>query len=337
MYSNPNGTLLKVSVSDACSGCGACSALGNCFVDTPNGKATPVHGGFFSKNILSALQEAEDICPEGAISYSCCSMVKSSGAVSVSDLKNFIQKVLINYVYPRPKYKDYEWTKYTPDVNGTGLHSWSHYDYSSFERAKKAGIDELQRVIFDRIDTYVGQALIEYKHHRLTPLITYEENESNFYYREKIRMEAILEGFLAEVEAVTGKKIANKKNLTTLTVIPDFGYNGKNFDAFTKLEEHTGMAKGDLHSVRYYDSGIDEDSMEVYEGRGFFGDKYVTKWAYNAREALYEIRDDLNSGAKDGIRNHFAYAIDSNYQFGRLVKPMENEVQKIGQELLKLI
>ena len=337
MYSNPNGMLLKVSVSDACSGCGACSAFGDCFVDTPNGKAAPAHGGYFPKNALSALQEAEDVCPEGAISHSCCSIVKSSGSVSVSDLKNFIQKELINYVYPRPKYKDYDWKKYIPDVDGTGLHSWSRYDYSSFEGAKRAGVNELQRVIFDHLDTYVSRALIEYKHHRLTPLITYEEKESNFYYHEKVRMEAILEGFLSEAESVIGKQIPNKQQLASLSVTPDFGYNGKNFEALTKLEDRTGIAMGDLHDASYYDTWIDEDSTEEYAGRGFFGEKYVTKWAYNAREALQEIQDDLNSGAKEGMRDHFEHAIESNYQFGGLVKPMEEEIKNRGAQLLALL
>ena len=50
-------------------------------------------------------------------------------------------------------------------------------------------------------------------------------------------------------------------------MIPNFGYNGKNFEVFTKIEERTGMLKGDLHGASYYDTWIDEDSVEEYAGR----------------------------------------------------------------------
>ena len=336
-YENQDGLLLKVLVNSTCNGCGACSALCDCFVDGKDGKALPVGDGCFSTEFLSMIQEAKDTCPENAISYVRGSIIKEKGVVSCEDITAFIEKYILNYKYPRPKYEDYKWKDYRPDVDGEGFISWSQYEYSSFEKARDAGVKELDRIIFEHIDTYIGQALIEYKHDVLTPLIVYEEKENNYYYREKKRVEALITNILDELEAVTSKVVENRTEWTSIEMIPEFGYNGKNFESLTQIEKYTGMVKGDLHNARYYTEWIDEDSIEEFAGSGFLGDKYVTKWAFNARDAVREIANDLNSGARDGIRKHFKSAIEGCFQFNEIVKPIEEEIRSIGKAMIKKV
>lgn len=338
MFENENGTLLRVSVSDACSGCGACSTVGDCFVDGVNGKAVPAKGGCFSKQELPFIEEAEDLCPENAISHTFGSVVKSSGSVSTSDIKTYIEKNFLNYKYPRPQYKDYEWGYNSADVDGEGFYGWSDYEYSSYESAKSAGLRELRRVIFEHLDAYISQALLEYKHKTLRPLVTYEECDSNFYYKEKCRVMLLIGALLEEIESVTGSSISNKEQYISVKLIPEFGYKGKNFEAFTQIEEHTGMLKGEIEGSSEYEAWIDEDDRDEYKGESWLGgSKYVTKWAFRVHDAVREIEKDMNRGAKSEMPEYFRRNIDSNYQFGNLVEPMEEEIKKLGKSLIELL
>lgn len=337
MYSNPSGTLLLVTVNEKCSGCGACSALSNCFIDGPEGKAIPANGGCFSDEQLMAIKDAIETCPEGAIECANGSIIKANGKISIADIKTFIQKNLIEYRYPRPQYNDYKWTNYRPDVDGEGFYGWSGYNYSSYESAQRAGLRELERVVFDHIDTLISSMLIEYKHEQLTPLITYTESQSNFYYRENMHIKDLIVGIAIEAETLTGKHILDKLELDNINLVPDFGYNGKNFDAFCKIEDHTGMVKGDLESLSRYEPWIDTDDMDTVETGWLGRTKEVTKWSFRAHDAVREVFSDLNSGGKDSMRDYFDYTINSPYQFGGVVKPLEEEVHRVGQKLLKHI
>lgn len=338
LFDNPNGALIKVSIDTKCSKCGVCSASSGCFIEEADGRAVPTNGGCFSLKDLQVIQETEELCPEGAISHRQGSCIKGFGGISQDDLKNFIQRNFIQYKYPRPQYKDYPWTSFRPEIDGKGLVTSTDWEYSSYGSAESAAISELDRVIFDHIDTYIGKALVEYKYSVLSPLTTYEEKENNFYYREKKRMELLLNAFISEIEAGTGKSISNKAELVSVKMIPDFGYNGKDFDSFTKIEDQTWMFKTHIQNAKEYESYIDINSFDVYVGESIFGNsKYATKWAYNAHEAVREIGNDLNFAGKLEMPDYFRSVIDSSYNFGKLVAPIEEEIHKCGEQLLQIV
>lgn len=334
---NSDGVLLHIKISEKCSGCGACSGMCDLFADGTDGKAVPANGGVTTKDRLEELQEAVDMCPDGAISLEPVSFAKESGTPTVADLRALVENILVHYEYPRPKYDDYKWTSYRPDVDGKGFYGWSRYDYSSYREAERAGVSELERVIFDHIDAHISTMLAEYKHEQLTPLITYTEDTNNFYYRENLRIKNLIRAIMLEVEAITKKKLANEIDVDAMNLVPDFGYNGKKFDGFCKIEEQTGMVKGDLESPDWYSSWVDTDDMDTTERGMFGGTKTVTKWAFRANGAMKEIFSHLNSGGKSEMRRYFEDTIRSRYQFAGLVEPMEEEVRKVGRAILSCL
>lgn len=330
MYTNNEGSLLEVSVSSQCDGCGVCSATCKYFEDGLDGKAVPVNGGIIEKKQLSQIEEVESTCPMNAITHRIGSVIKSNGSVTKLDIKDFVQKNIIEFEYPKPQYKDFAYSgKPCFDVCVGDVHS--QYVYKSYDKAVDAGFEQAKRVVFDKIKRTVVNELIKYKQSKLSPLFTFEKNQSNFYYNCNCSIENLIKSVLYEIEAISEKEIDVEK-IAKIESEPDLGSNAKKFDYVSNIEYYMGnKGKEDVESPSWYKCYIDTDDMEVSEGR-----KCVDRYMYDINELVDTVEDHIASSLRSDIDEYFHETI-SGYQFKEVTKPIVEEIHEKGKKILAML
>lgn len=337
IYYNEMGRLKIVEVSDRCSACGACMSYTDLFEEDTEGKCRPANKGIISADDLRMpeIMEAIELCPEEALFINKISMVKGKSAVTVEELRDYVKTTLAEYKCPLPDVSEFMFSGSVPDVDGDGILGLSSQEYSSYDKAQRAGLEELKRVYFNNMDTLMKSMLAEYKHTVLSPLLSYEENEDNCYYAEIKRISSLLHAITLEIAAVTGKKAAD--DIDEIKFKPNLGYNGKNFEQVADLEEGLYQsAQQDLESPDWYECFVNVEDWCSLKTNIFRNSKMVDTYKYCANEARRKIEDHMKSGADEAVYDFF-HDGSFEYAFRDLMKPLEDEVCQKGRQLMELL
>lgn len=337
IFNNTNGKLRIVEAADYCSACGACMSYSDLFEEDREGKCRPKNKGIIAADDLrmAEVMEAVELCPEQALFVHNISLVKGKGAVTVEDLWIFVHKMLVEYTCPLPDVTEFRFVGSVPYVDGDGVWGLSSSEYSSRDRATRAGLAELKRVYFNNMDTLMKGMLAEYKHLVLTPLLSYEETEDNCYYAEIKKISNLLRAIALEIKAVTGKRAV--ADIDTIKFKPNLGYKGKNFEQVADLEEWLyRSAQQDLENPDWYESFIDVDDWDTFKTDWFGNFKTVHAYKYRAGDASRKIEEHMQIGAAQAVEDFF-YDGSFKYAFQDLMKPLEDEVRQKGRQLLELL
>lgn len=338
-YNNTSGKIKMVEADEHCSACGACMSYSDIFKEDDQGKCKPENKGIVADDDLrmADIKDAVVLCPCQALSIKNISLVKENGAVTIKDLRNFAQNVLVDYTVPIPSYKEFKFRGSVPNINGDGIYGYSSSTYSSYEKAQRAGLNELKRVYFNNMDMLMKTMLAEYKNLVLRPLLYYEENENNCYYAEIKRISALIHAFILEIEAVTEKKLKIPANIAEIKFRPNLGYKGKNFEQVTDLEEWLYIqAQQELENPDWYKSWIDIVDSDRIETTRSGALKTIYGHKYYANDARHEIEDHMRSGAAQAVEDFFCGS-GFEYEFRKMMKPLEDEVRQKGKEILEIL
>lgn len=338
IYNNANGKIKMITVNEHCSACGACMSYSDMFKEDALGKCMPEHKGIIAVDDLrmADIMDAIKLCPEQALSIQNVSVVKEDGMVTIDDLRDFVKNVLMEYTVPIPSYKKFKFRGSVPDVRGDGILGYSSSAYSSYDKAQRAGLNELKRVYFNNMDTLIKSMLAEYKNLVLRPLLYYEESEENCYYAEIKRISTLIHIFVLEVEAVT-KERRMPADIEKIQFRPDLGDKGKNFHEVGDLEEWLyTQAQQDLESPDWYESWVEVIDWDRVETTRSGALKTIYEYKYHANDARREIEDHMESGAVQAIEDFF---VDGGfkYEFQKIVKPLEDEVRQKGRAILNIL
>ena len=317
--------------TEKCLGCGSCWCMNSVFAEQDDGKSSVTNYGIASQDEYETnIRDIIENCPAQAIMFRRLSLVQ--GETTVTNIAKCIQGTLVDYKFTKPEYWDYRFTGFSfPNIDGNGFYCYTSYDYSSSEKAQRAGLREMERVVFDNMNTIAKRLLIEYKHEKLRTFLNFEKEDGNYYYDEIAKVEAWILGICKELENL-GFHV--DEELYKINSVPDLGYNGKKFDEIYHIEEYMyTRIQEDINSPSYYETDIDWDDYAVYNSKGKYS---KTKYAYCCHGALREVKADLNSGAKDELSDWFK-EVFAGYEFQQVVEPIEKEIHEKGLQLLVLL
>lgn len=326
--------IIQLKIDDEkCMGCGMCFGQSDFFKEKPNGHSELNNYGIITnEEYMEKVVEIQEECPGRAICHRKMTLI--NGERNIQNLGKSIVGTLINYRFPAPKYGKYYFTGASrQDIDGIGFYGYSSHDYSSIDSARLAGFDEMKRVIFNNIDTIAKRLLIEYKHNKLTPLLSYEEQEGNYYHDQITRIRSWIIGACKEAEAL-GHSI--DLSIADISKYPDMGYNCKYFEEANHFEDYAYKEiQCSVESKETYKTYIEWDEYTEYiDGR--WGTKTVTKYAFSCRDAVKSVMDDLEWGAKSEIGKLF-YEVFDGETFRSLVKPLEEEIHSIGRKMMEIL
>ena len=204
--------------------------------------------------------------------------------------------------------------------------------YTSYDRAKRAGEDEFDRIIHSQLEVIFTKVFMEYKTKYIKPYYTLTDEERNAYSEYNKEIQKTLSNICAEAKSLgISDNQLNGDKFLECSVFP-FGDDAK------WCQNHEFMGKDMVKRLvdefkkdenkSYYTCEIDVDSMEVYEGTGFWGDKYKTKWCYSGvNVAARELSKD--------ILDFFSWA-DINERCEQFVNYLIEDYNKNLEELIEI-
>ncbi|MCI8960817.1 MAG: hypothetical protein HFG62_17145 [Lachnospiraceae bacterium] len=172
------------------------------------------------------------------------------------------------------------------------------YEYSSYEKAKRAGLEEFNRLMYSQRLSIIQGLMIEYKANILLPYYRYERASNNYYYRIEQEIQTLLERVVAEVKLVKPEMVLPDdftKVAITINYKKDMAayYFEEGFEQ-GQANRALGEISNSNYSLSSYDCYFDMDDTEEYAGSGIFGDKFKTKYCfYNLKEAFESLAIDI--------------------------------------------
>lgn len=297
----------KIKVSDNCIACGTCFSISNLVVENEEGRAIPnVKVGVTGDNEENAKKIVE-ACPVGAISIVQGGMTSQTARDGINDIKNKAIQKLKSW----EKMKEIKKSEVKFDIDEFASpyifpDGEYRYIYKSYDKAEKAGLDMLNKLVYRQVDVLMQQIIVEYKVKYLQKYYTMETSQSYFTTRNK-KIEQFLHEVKTEMEVASSGAVQLPSGFTSFDAYPDFSRNGLCYG----LDKHNvfndeiiGMAKREFNSCDYtklkdYACYFDIDEMEEYIGSGFFGDKVQVMYGYyNLQEAIDEVIKDIRSAMK---------------------------------------
>ncbi|MBO8463435.1 MAG: ferredoxin [Firmicutes bacterium] len=297
----------KLQVSKECIACGSCFAMTELIVEAEDGKAIPNVKVGIDESKWKQVEELIRICPVNAISVVDGGRTNKISTAGVEEIKKKAIQELKDWKEVEPPKKEailFRMEEY--DIPLPYASGQYNYAYSTYERARRAARDELDRIMYSKVKVLMQKIIMEYKAKYLQKYFTTECEES--YYTElNKKVEHFLEEIATEIKIISNGTVKLPSDFTKFDAYPDS--NSSSVRRMMEKHEIYGediveRAKREFDSNSYcklssYESYFDVDSMEEYVGSGFFGDKYKETWAYtNMEEAIKEIANDV----KDAVR-----------------------------------
>lgn len=313
----------KIIIAPGCMGCGVCMASSSYFGESRDGMAVVQGAGIISGNDILQVQKIAENCPAHVIG------LQDVEAKSMNEVLHTIQESLDNYRFPVPPKENFEFNSKNITVPIPFSTRERIYEYSSYEKAKRTGLDEFNRLMYSQRLSIIQGLMIEYKTNVLLPYYRYEKTSNNYYYKIEQELKALIDKVIAEVKLVNPQiSLPDDFNKVTITI------NRKKDNSAYYFEEcfevgQANRALGEISNSNYslssYDCYFDVDDTEEYAGSGFFGDKYKTKYCfYNLKEAFESLANDIVGACRDVTSDitRDAYGI-----LGQLWKNVEREIK----------
>lgn len=325
--------------TNKCIACGTCFTISNYIAETPDGKAIPKGTGMIPADAEHEIKNVISSCPVHIIS------LQAVKALCVSDLRQMIQTELRDFTVDRI---DRSTLKFDTDAIYIPM-AFSpkqyQYDYSSYNRAKNAAGDEINRLMFSQRKSIIQDVLVQYKTQKLRPYYQYEQTNDNFFFQLECNAKTILMRIIDQIK-IYKPDLSIPSNLLDLSVRPD--KNDSFILIFTQnwFEESNSTRvlnelSGEYYTLNYYANLCDIDDMEMYTGTGLFGhEKYENKYAFKNLDCSFqELANDIKNACVSVISHEsldeacdMVSAIVENYS--KKVKSVLNEKAQILESLL---
>ena len=321
-----NSNLKKVVVSEKCVACGICTLQTNLLKENSDGKVSVVEPGIVSEENILLIEKVITKCPVKAISLVKFGLVNGKGKEGLKELLAFVKNKLYNYKVEFPLPKEYEFNKTEFQVHtayGQGEYS---YEYSSDDRAMRAGLREFDRVMYSQRRAIIQQLLVEYKTKKLNKYSYYEDKNDNFYYSTNKKIENLLKEIIEEAKGLSND-ISFPSGFEKFEVIPKFGISGDEINRelivyqLRHIEElwFVQDIMNELESLSWYDTYIDTDYMEDYRGRDVY---------------CYKNINDVCNRFGEHLINEFPYVLNGSDGVRKILEaPISNYIEQVNKEI----
>lgn len=288
----------RISVEDGCIACGICLEFSSLFRENIDGTVMVNGVGIVNDLDIPSVQKLIENCPAHVI------RLKASNKKSRQEIEKLIFDELEKYSLSIPERSEFEFSKDIIRVSIPWSSNERQYIYASDNKAKRAGLEEFNRIMFSQRENIIQQIFIEYKANKLLPYSRYEKISNNFYYKIEQQISDLLEKVSAEVKTLSPHiKIPNDFVDFTLKFNPKeadiVGYFKAGLEIL-QAKRVLGYLSGECYSLSSYEIYFDTDDSEEYAGTGLFGnDKYITKYCfYNLKEAFETLATDITAGCQ---------------------------------------
>ena len=288
----------RLRIDSGCIACGICLASSNLLRENTDGTVTVSGAGIIDAAELPIVQQIIDDCPAHVI------RLEGINGKSRQEIEMLIRDELVNYSLVIPARSEFEFDKNNIRVPIPWSLNERKYIYSSDNRAKRAGLEEFNRLMFSQRKNIIQQIFIEYKANKLLPYFRYEKTSNNFYYKVEQQICELLEKVSAEVKTLNPQiEIPDDFNDFTLKFNPKeadvIGYFKTGLEIL-QAKRVLGYLSTECYSLSSYEIYFDTDDSEEYAGTGLFGnDKYITKYCfYNLKEAFETLAKDISDGCE---------------------------------------
>ena len=317
----------QIMINETCNGCGMC--IVKCpgyFEENADGDAQVI-SGILADETDAVLKEVLSQCPVHAISLGENVDVKQSMQKELDKLQALANGLVV-------KRDDVAFPESYCVVTNFPYIGSSRYEYRSASSAESAGLSAFTSRAYSQIDSKILDCITSYRVNIIKPYYSTDERSAYTIFNKKIA------DILTAITNLIGKdkfssdfcKVDIYPDRDTVWKMLENGeIVGENFISIVKREFE--------YSASYYRTYIDYDDTEVTEyGRGMFGrDREVTKYSYNAQDAVNELRSDLQnaiSWAKSDITDAaFDYVKGLVISYNRNLKAyLDKKIQEIKKQ-----
>lgn len=277
----------QIIINEKCNGCGMC--IVKCpkyFEENDDGNAQVIKGVLAGNDVV--LDTVISECPVKAISLGDSVDRKQSIQEELDKLKALANGLTVNR-------DDIDFTDGYSYITNFPYIGSSRYEYRSSSSAESAGLDAFTSRAYSQIDSKILDCITTYRVNVIKPY--YSTDERSVYTQFNKKISDIL---TAVANLVDKDKLPS--DFCNLDVYPDRDTVWKMLEKGEIVGENfVGIVKREFeYSASYYRTHIDYDDTEVTEyGRGMFGrDREVTKYNYNAQDAVNELRSDLQDAVR---------------------------------------
>lgn len=290
----------QIKVNENCNGCGLCVLSCRYLTENAEGNAIPVAGMAIAEEDMESVKKVINNCPQHALAVYETGLTNKTGRAGIEEFKEKAIEKLKNLPKREiPRTSEYRFDGKEYKVSFGSAKGQNRYDYSSYDRAMRAGKDEFERVAYSQLQVAFTKIWMEYKTKYIKPYYTLTSSERNYYTEHNKKIEKILGDIYAEMKAL-GCDGKITEEFLKCEVFP-VGDNAKLCAKHEALgndivEDLINEFKKDscLGNKEHYTCQIDVDYDEVYEGSGFWGDKYKKKYCYSGvNVAIRELQDEI--------------------------------------------
>lgn len=354
--------MLRYAVSDKCNACGICVTLTDLVVENAVGIAEPAKHAYISAEALSKAEQIVAKCPMQALSIvqqnadgstssyqsgssaACSGNSRGSGScnqVALEALPALLAKRFAAIPLPEISKQDIAFDANNYSLDYPYPQGEYRYDYSSEEKANKAGLAEFNRIAYSQFRKFNLSVFVQYKLDKLKTF--YSLDAEGFIPKLNQRYEDLLVEFVNQAQSLSGGQVHFPADFTTFAAFPggDAGTCKKLYlyalEHYDEQSTCSGIMQefrsGACSSLADYQCYFDTDDQETYEGEGFFGgSKYKYKYCYcNVRGAVDEYLKDLKYSMNYVDVDKFAWS-----RIQVIVQAYQQEAQKLCVQKLQL-
>lgn len=329
----------KIIVSPGCIACGLCT-VSSYIEEKPDGTVAPKGGVVLNGEEEAAFQKFVEECPAKVLKLETITSKTKQQIISQMDQEAEA------FVLPIPTRESVSYEKEQIHINAPSIvYGEYHYDYSSYNRAKEAARQAIDKGFYSQRRTAVQNVINSYQVAKLSPYFEYKETSDNFYYLANQKAIKKLEDWGQEIRLNKPGVIIPEKFLT-IQLRPDSKLI-KEFQRFIKtgiLDFADGILtelSDSVYSLSSYVDYCDIDDQEEYAGEGMFGrSKYVTKYCFtNTSAAFKEMKKDLEDACRYSFDERIveqAYGVIKGIA-EQYSKSLKEELKSKVSELKKLL
>ena len=254
----------RIVIASGCMSCGVCMASSAHFGESKDGMAVVQGAGIVSGDEIMSIQKIAKDCPAHVIS------LQDITVKSMDELLHMVHDSLDNYKMPIPAKEKFEFNSDNITVPIPYSTRERCYEYSSYEKAKRAGLEEFNRLMYSQRLSIIQGLMIEYKANVLLPYYRYEKASNNYYYKIEQELQALLEKVAAEAKLVKPKIVLpddfNKVNITVNYKKDMAAYYFEEGFEYGQASNALGEISDSNYSLSSYDCYFDIDDTEEYAG-----------------------------------------------------------------------
>lgn len=316
---------MKVVISDKCIACGICYNSTELLFEQKDGKAGVKGNNILTEEQIKELKKVAEECPENAISIEEVSIVKSTGKEGLKELKELIQKNVMNFkiVYPPKEEFAFDRNQYSlPSISSS---KEGEYDYRSDSRAESEGLKEFRKLCYSQTYYFVKYLLNAFSTRKTEKYSKYEQDENNFAFQLEKQANNMLSEIVKELQNLGNYKI--EPELAKISMEEYHRVSSKK-SKFSNLHEHPRF----MDDIQRDFDLSDYDYVDTDEA----GDYYC----FYIQDIINEFMSDIMSAVSNTLNDSKAYeflcsCFDKEY--GDFIKAVHNRGQQLCDEIDKLL